>query len=639
MKRAVQTAFIAAVVTSLVQIRATAESEKAESVTFVSYAKSNPQLLVAGSGSHNVVRFDLETGKPTVVARLANGSRPRSLAVNKAGEIFVGLRGNELNIVKLVPYRASNPHGPLVAQKLTDQIGRFGPGLMAFDERGLLTVAGDTHRGVMRFDTNTGKLVEMLKLRAANLVGMTLAGNHVYAAEYFQKTVLRFDLSSDPARGSKFIYKSTHLDRPHGMTIGHNGNLFVSSLLNSRIVEFGHDEGEYVHTFLDMKTLGGGNVNDLHYEPTLDHYFITSGNTVFQVASDGSLLSRLESESLSKAEAIVVLPAAGAAPVRKPATPASLRLRVYQGDPANRKASKVVLDRNVAPGKPFKFKGEFTLSVTGQVTEEEAGQLRFKGKVSHNGGAMFFDSTAKPGAGIRAGGGALSGVVIPFFVQIDRAPVSRTAGSQPKNRALQVARLKELGAKLRIEDGRVLEVDLTNSKITDTDLELLSSLSNLTVLSLAGCPNLTDAGLVHLQRLTKLQTLNLGPSKITDGGLKNLSELKQLEILNLSGTKIGDAGLAHLSSLKKISVLYLAHTRTTSSGMKTVGAMSELQWLDLKDTDVNDDGLAHLRGLKKLRLLGLAGCEVTDAGVSQLREIKTLEEITRSEPVSRVFVE
>ena len=102
---------------------------------------------------------------------------------------------------------------------------------------------------------------------------------------------------------------------------------------------------------------------------------------------------------------------------------------------------------------------------------------------------------------------------------------------------------------------------------------------------------------------------------------------------------MGDAGLAHLSGLKKISVLYLAHTRTTSAGMKTVGAMPELQWLDLKDTDVSDDGLSHLRGLKKLRLLGLAGCKVTDAGVRQLREIKTLEEITRLEPVSRVFVE
>jgi len=510
-----------------------------QSVTPVSNARSNPQLLVAGSGSHNVVRFDLKTGKPSVVARLANGSRPRSLAVNTAGEIFVGLRGNELNIVKLVPYRAGSPDGPLVAQKVTGQIGRLEPGLIAFDERGMLTVAGDTHRGVMRFDTKTGKLVEMMKLRVANLVGMTLAGNHVYAAEYFQKTVLRFDLASDPARGSKFIYKSKHLDRPHGMTIGHNGNLFVASLLNSRIVEFGHEEGKYVRTFLDMTSLGGGNVNDLHYEPTLDHYFITSGNTVFEVASDGSLLSRLQSESLSKAEAIVVLPAAGAAPIRKPATPATLRLRIYQGDPGFRQASRVVLDKNVAPAKPFGFKGEFTLTVTGLVTEEPSGQLRFKGKVSHNGGAMVFDSAAKPGEGIRASGGTASGVVIPFFVQLDRIPELRTVSSPPKDTSLEVARLRELGASLQIKEGRVTEVDLTNSMITDKDLELLSALADLKVLALAGCGNVTDSGLVHLQRLEKLQTLNLGPSKIGDAGLEHLTGLKNLEILNLSGTQVG----------------------------------------------------------------------------------------------------
>jgi len=490
----------------------------------------------------------------------------------------------------------------------------------------------------MRFDTKTGKLIEMMKLRAANLVGMTLAGNHVYAAEYFQKTVLRFDLASDPARGSKFIYKSSHLDRPHGMTIGHNGNLFVSSLLNSRIVEFGHEEGEHVRTFLDMKALGGGNVNDLHYEPTLDHYFITSGNTVFEVASDGALLSRLESEALSKAEAIVILPAAGA-PIRKPTPPARIRLRVYQGDPSNRKASKVVLDRNVAPGKPFGFKGEFTLSGTGLVTEEKTGLLRFKGRVSHNGGAMMFDSAAKPGEGIRASGGLLSGVVIPFFVQLDQVADLQTADSPPRDTSIEMARLKELGAQVRLEDGRVLEVDLTNSKIIDTDLELLSTLMNLKVLSLAGCLNVTDAGLSHLQGLTNLRTLNLGPSKLGDGGMRHLSNLKQLEILNLSGTQVGDAGLAQLRGLKKLSVLYLAHTRVTSTGMKTAGTLSELQWLDLKDTDVSDDGLIHLHDLKKLRLLGLVGCEVSDEGVRQLRGIKTLEEVTRSEPVSRTIID
>ena len=640
MKRAVQTAFIAAaaLATTLAPGEAKAETDK-NTVTPISLAKSNSQLLVAGSGSHNIVRFDLTTGESSVIAKLANGSRPRSLAVNNAGEIFVGLRGNELNIVKLVPYRSGQTDGPLVAQKVTDRIGRFGPGLMAFDERGLLTVAGDTHRGVMRFDTKTGQLIEMMKLRAANLVGMTLAGNHVYAAEYFQKTVLRFDLASDPARGRKFIYKSPHLDRPHGMTIGHNGNLFVSSLLNSRIVEFGHEEGEHVRTFLDMKALGGGHVNDLHYEPTLDHYFITSGNTVFEVASDGALLSRLESEALSKAEAIVVLPATGATPVRKPTPPASIRLRVYQGDPSNRKESRMVLDRNVAPGKPFGFKGEFTLAVTGLVTEEKSGLLRFKGRVSHNGGAMMFDTAAKPGQGIRASGGLLSGVVIPFFVQLDRVADSRTADSPPRDTFIEVARLKELGAKVRIEDGRVREVDLTNSKITDADLEILSALPDLKVLSLAGCLNVTDAGLSHLQRLTNLQTLNLGPSKIGDAGLRHLSNLKQLQILNLSGTRVGDNGLAQLRGLNKISVLYLAHTRVTSTGMKTVGMLPELQWLDLKDTDVSDDGLIHLRNLKKLRLLGLVGCEVSDEGVRQLRGIKTLEEVTRSKPVSSAFVE
>lgn len=269
-------------------------------------ATAGLQLLVAGRESDNIVRFDLSTGQATVVAKLAAGSGPWSIAVSPAGEIFVGLRGNKRNIVRLVPGPTRDPNGPLVAVDLTSNIGRFGPGLMAFDRRGILNVAGGTNRAVLRYDVKTGKLVEAARLRAANLVGLMLTGDSVYAAEFFQKTILRFDLTKDPISGEKFIYKSDHLDRAHGMTIGHNGNLFVSNLQNSRVQEFSGETGEFIKTFLDAHTIGGGSVKDLHFEPRLDHYLLTSGNAVYQVSTDGALLAKHESDALSGAVGIAV---------------------------------------------------------------------------------------------------------------------------------------------------------------------------------------------------------------------------------------------------------------------------------------------------------------------------------------------
>jgi DNA-binding beta-propeller fold protein YncE len=263
-------------------------------------------LLVVGNSSDNIVRFNLATGESTVVAKLATGSGPWSIAVNEAGEIYVGLHGNKRNIVRLVSGQRGGTTAPLVAVDLTGRIGRFGPGLMAFDRRGILNVAGDTIRAVLRYDVETGQLVESMRLRAANLMGLTLADDTVYVAEYFQKTILRFDLSADPAAGKKFIYKSSRLDRAHGMTIGHNGNLFVSNLKNSFIQEFDSTSGKFVKTFLDVHTIGGGSVKDLHYEPQMDRYFLTSGSAVYVLSTDGALLAKHESIAMSGAVGIAM---------------------------------------------------------------------------------------------------------------------------------------------------------------------------------------------------------------------------------------------------------------------------------------------------------------------------------------------
>ena len=56
----------------------------------------------------------------------------------------------------------------------------------------------------------------------------------------------------------------------------------------------------------------------------------------------------------------------------------------------------------------------------------------------------------------------------------------------------------------------------------------------------------TDAGLVHLKGLTKLQILDLRYSRITDAGLLHLKELTGLKTLHLRRTQITDAGIAEL---------------------------------------------------------------------------------------------
>ena len=135
-----------------------------------------------------------------------------------------------------------------------------------------------------------------------------------------------------------------------------------------------------------------------------------------------------------------------------------------------------------------------------------------------------------------------------------------------------VAAIKELGGKATVDKNKaVVRVNFYGTKVT-------------------------DAGLVHLKGLTKLEFLSLSNTPVTDAGLKHLKELTKLQYLSLSNTKVTDAGLAHLKGLNNLTGLLLAGTKVT------------------------DAGLAHLKGLTKLKRLGLWDTKVTDAGKKKLKQ-------------------
>ena len=136
-------------------------------------------------------------------------------------------------------------------------------------------------------------------------------------------------------------------------------------------------------------------------------------------------------------------------------------------------------------------------------------------------------------------------------------------GGETKEEA--IAALEKLGAEVeKDEDGNVVFLNLIKTQISDAGLLHLQQLTNLQTLHLGG--NITDAGLVHLKGLTNLQTLILGGA-ITDAGLAHLKGLKTLEMLGLSKTKVTDAGLEHLKGLTNLSHLSVYDTEVTDAGV------------------------------------------------------------------------
>jgi hypothetical protein len=137
-------------------------------------------------------------------------------------------------------------------------------------------------------------------------------------------------------------------------------------------------------------------------------------------------------------------------------------------------------------------------------------------------------------------------------------------------------------------------------------------------------PQVTDAAMEHVKRLTRLKRLALNDTQLTDTALEHLKGLDQLESLTLDNTQVTDAGVGHLKGLVQIQLLGLVNTRVTGAGLEH---FTRLQSLELNGSSVTDAGLKHLKGLGQLQWLTLERTKVTDAGLEPLEELVQLERL------------
>lgn len=138
-----------------------------------------------------------------------------------------------------------------------------------------------------------------------------------------------------------------------------------------------------------------------------------------------------------------------------------------------------------------------------------------------------------------------------------------------------------------------------------------------------------DRNLLDLRNLTGLTrlTLDYNQSKITDAGLVHLSGMTRLEWLDLTGCKITGRGLASLQEMTQLKRLCLGWTQVDDIGLEVIARFPKLECLELHQTRVTDAGLVHLRGLKNLRKLSVMNTAVTPQAVDDLKKaIPTLTE-------------
>lgn len=104
-----------------------------------------------------------------------------------------------------------------------------------------------------------------------------------------------------------------------------------------------------------------------------------------------------------------------------------------------------------------------------------------------------------------------------------------------------------------------------------------------------------DAEIAPLKEAGKVVDLNLGSTKVTDAGMKVVAALAELRRLDLHLTAVGDAGVAELKGLAKLEYLNLYGTKVGDAGLKSVASLASLKKLYLWQTPVTDAGVAELQ--------------------------------------------
>lgn len=212
--------------------------------------------------------------------------------------------------------------------------------------------------------------------------------------------------------------------------------------------------------------------------------------------------------------------------------------------------------------------------------------------------------------------------------------------------------------------GRIISLDLSNSKtsseslrairrlktidnlnlehteVTDLDLKVILADPGFHLESMLNLSNteVTDDGVTELacadNVANALGELHLYRTKITLEGIRTLSGrhtgLRALKVLILGGPTITDADVKELArpdtGLKELKALHLYETMVSEQGLRAMASsdtgLQGLEVLILNGTPITDKGLNELArtgtGLKELRVLSLCESDVTDQGLMGL---------------------
>jgi hypothetical protein len=166
-----------------------------------------------------------------------------------------------------------------------------------------------------------------------------------------------------------------------------------------------------------------------------------------------------------------------------------------------------------------------------------------------------------------------------------------------------------------------------NGKLTDKGLEQLAGLKNMEAFNFVGTA-MTGRAFAKFDGWTHLTKCSFRGSSIDDEGLKELcAHFSNLESISLAHAKFTDAGAVHLAKLTKLKGLELGTHTATPACLQNLKSLP-LEYLQLGDGLDAADGIAACQDLPSLRRLTLTHCDhLTDEGLQLAEKLTQLQQL------------
>ncbi|XP_062916935.1 uncharacterized protein si:ch73-173p19.1 isoform X4 [Mobula hypostoma] len=167
---------------------------------------------------------------------------------------------------------------------------------------------------------------------------------------------------------------------------------------------------------------------------------------------------------------------------------------------------------------------------------------------------------------------------------------------------------------------------------TNELLRKLRAFHSLKHLSLSSCSLITDSGLEVFTSLQRLQYLNLAACvKLTDNCLCSIKGLRCLSHLVLDQTKVSDSGVMDYLGDAPASLVHLSLNQTGVSDRVLIvlpSAVPQLRYLSIKHTKVCD--VSALKDLPSLQTLHLDNTSISESSLQALGSHSTLSSLSVS---------